>query len=413
MSLAEPPAVLVTTLGAEAPVSVILPIWPILLPILTIYQGGGMSDFYLVIVDTTGIQSYIFGSNRLRENVGASYLVHMATGGWLMEESDTLLPPGQHNIEATPTARKRLDRRIEADDSLMAEMLYSGGGNSVLIFRREEEAKSFGRKLSSRLIEQAPGLDAVMVIQPFDWTKNLAATMQEMGRQKGERSRSQLLLGLGVTAACASTGLAANYHETEPGTAQEEERSRLSISAEVAAKWDNNKAAKERLEDELPIPKEYSYTYPDEFDDLGRTEGEQSYIGVVHANGNGMGQILEGITEKFVQKSPPLNREYIGELRRFSDKANNVGLKALQAVIDKIAEWNEKFDKKPKELPPPGQMALRPESNKEKGKPAYISILPIVFGGEDVTFVCDGRIVLQAAKVFLDAFSKETRPGAK
>jgi hypothetical protein len=27
----------------------------------------------LVMVDTTGIQPYIFGSNRLRENIGASY----------------------------------------------------------------------------------------------------------------------------------------------------------------------------------------------------------------------------------------------------------------------------------------------------------------------------------------------------
>jgi len=40
-----------------------------------------MNEFYLVIVDTTGIQSYIFGSNRLRENVGASFLVHAATEG--------------------------------------------------------------------------------------------------------------------------------------------------------------------------------------------------------------------------------------------------------------------------------------------------------------------------------------------
>lgn len=38
-----------------------------------------MDQYHLVIVDTTGIQSYIFGSNRLRENVGASFLVHQAT----------------------------------------------------------------------------------------------------------------------------------------------------------------------------------------------------------------------------------------------------------------------------------------------------------------------------------------------
>ncbi len=36
-----------------------------------------MSDrvYVLVAVETASIQSYIYGSNRLRENVGASYLV--------------------------------------------------------------------------------------------------------------------------------------------------------------------------------------------------------------------------------------------------------------------------------------------------------------------------------------------------
>ena len=33
-----------------------------------------MAQVVLTIVDTAGIQDYIFGSNRLRENIGASYL---------------------------------------------------------------------------------------------------------------------------------------------------------------------------------------------------------------------------------------------------------------------------------------------------------------------------------------------------
>ncbi len=40
---------------------------------------------WLVVVDTMQIQPYIFGSNRLRENVGASYLVDAATRDWAFE----------------------------------------------------------------------------------------------------------------------------------------------------------------------------------------------------------------------------------------------------------------------------------------------------------------------------------------
>jgi hypothetical protein len=38
----------------------------------------------LVIVDTAQIQTYIFGSNRLRENIGASHLVAEAAEGWAL-----------------------------------------------------------------------------------------------------------------------------------------------------------------------------------------------------------------------------------------------------------------------------------------------------------------------------------------
>ena len=39
----------------------------------------------VTVLDTTGIQPYIFSSNRLRENVGASFLVSQATDEWVKE----------------------------------------------------------------------------------------------------------------------------------------------------------------------------------------------------------------------------------------------------------------------------------------------------------------------------------------
>lgn len=44
-----------------------------------------MSKYIVSVIDTTGIQPYIFGSNRLRENIGASYLVAQATNYWVKQ----------------------------------------------------------------------------------------------------------------------------------------------------------------------------------------------------------------------------------------------------------------------------------------------------------------------------------------
>lgn len=43
-----------------------------------------LNHLTLVVVETAHIQSYIFNGNRLKENVGASYLVAAATGEWAL-----------------------------------------------------------------------------------------------------------------------------------------------------------------------------------------------------------------------------------------------------------------------------------------------------------------------------------------
>jgi hypothetical protein len=74
---------------------------------------------WLVVVDTMQIQPYIFGSNRLRENVGASYLVDAATRDWAFEAVKAAVP-GETNIG--PGNKLIDDKRIE--NGLDAEVLY-------------------------------------------------------------------------------------------------------------------------------------------------------------------------------------------------------------------------------------------------------------------------------------------------
>jgi len=45
-----------------------------------------MPTYTLTFLDTVGIQNYVFGSNVLRENIGASELVRRATRLWPFEE---------------------------------------------------------------------------------------------------------------------------------------------------------------------------------------------------------------------------------------------------------------------------------------------------------------------------------------
>ena len=55
-----------------------------------------MTEYTVTMIDTAGIQNYIFGSNNLQHNVGASWLVHCATNNWVFEE---LVELGKTNVD--------------------------------------------------------------------------------------------------------------------------------------------------------------------------------------------------------------------------------------------------------------------------------------------------------------------------
>jgi len=92
-----------------------------------------MKGVVLTVVDTTGIQSYIFGSNRLRENAGASYLVEQATGDWVYQSLGD-----KHNFDLE---KLRITRGLTIEDhDLTAELIYAGGGNTTILFRSLDAA---------------------------------------------------------------------------------------------------------------------------------------------------------------------------------------------------------------------------------------------------------------------------------
>lgn len=361
----------------------------------------------LLLIDTSQIQPYIFGSNRLRENIGASYLVAQATGEWALAKM-----PKPHNVADAQRLKLDDDKWIERDD-LKAEVVYVGGGNVVALFADETAAKEFTRAYSRDLLQEAPNLQVVVLHQPFDWEKSLYQAVQDgfkaLAEKKRQRAYSTPLLGLGVTEMCRSTAfpaVAQSRHETEP----------YPVSREVQQKEKAYGPANDRLEDYMRRGKHdwlatylEGYRFPRDFDDLGRSEAEQSYVAVVHADGDGMGQRLRA-----VGKGEP-NRDYIQKVRRFSEAVNRAAQQALQATIkalvDELARPEGKKDKivhRSAFGDVLAEVILQEVEVKEEQGVYYLPFRPLVFGGDDMTFVCDGRLGLSLALHYMRHFETYT-----
>lgn len=359
-----------------------------------------MTLYTLTLVDVRRVQPYLFNANELKQNLGASALVEQATHDWIAEA----LKGRRHNIELTPFQYEVKDRGAIEHGELDAEVIFLGGGNAAILFPDDEAhspSRMFTRSFTRSLLERAPGLEvAVAHVDQVDLSKPGALRgawkeMQQsaMPRQKEGRLVSQALLGFGVTAECAYTGLPAiaePFDENGRGTL-------LSAQSDAKQSKETVEAAKKRLTTLLPID---GFEYPSQFDDLGSDHGHASTLAVVHADGNSMGKRIQ----RHVERDD--NREMIQRMREFSEAMNQIGLNAIRKVCDWLVHIIDVGED--------GKRIVLDRYNDKMfvrfGNSFYLPMRPLVFGGDDVTFVCDGRLGLALASKLLESFSQQTLP---
>ncbi|MCU0490921.1 MAG: hypothetical protein MUD01_05015 [Chloroflexaceae bacterium] len=386
-----------------------------------------MTTFTLTMIDALGIQDYIFGSNRLRENLGGSQLIYSLTGPWLKDAFAEVEDVGKsHNMQ--DDGNIDLSKQILPDNDLQAEVIFAGGGNALLLFRENKQAVAFVRALSRKLVEDAPGLEITAAHQDFAWEsepiggddlqqsvhKRLIA---KLNHTKQQRPTGVALLGQSVTMECNSTGLpAVGYSNFTFGRDRQEPGADLqALSADVLAKVEEHvwRNARERFETLLPAEARLPhFALRDDFDKLGRTEDDQSYIAVVHADGNNMGKRFENIMKQFI--SAEHNRDCLNALRALSQAVEKAGKEALQNTVTRMVkalthpDASEEMNQFYKGLQRLSKTELsKLEFNLTQGD--SVPVLPfrvIVFGGDDVTFVCDGRMGLPLAAAYLEEWEK-------
>lgn len=361
-------------------------------------------EYTLVAVETASIQPYIYGSNRLQENVGASYLVAEATGNWALAAIIEAVGEDHCNItQRSNTGEHSLDDKapkIEDTAAMQAEVLYAGGGNVVVLFRQHEHAVTFGRTLSRRVLTEAPGLRIVMASTPYKWSAPLAKAvgdlLNDIRQERSKQPPYTTLLGQGVTVMGNSSSLpAVTYSRYDDDITGATAR----YAANIVAKQRVTKLANERLRTEV-LDLDNRYRYPLDFDELGRSEGELSLIAVVHMDGNGIGKIIRNFAQKY--GTTEQNRDYIKDMRAFSEGAKVIATHAMQNTIKHLLGriddgWIHGYNDQPSI-----------EVTKKNGQ-SILPFRPLITGGDDVTFVCDGRLGIALAVRMIEYFEEAAR----
>jgi hypothetical protein len=305
----------------------------------------------LSLYDLTGIQRYIFGSNVLKENLGGSFLVGLALGEWLNEAAE---PAG-------------------------AERLWSGGGNAMVRGSDLDRARQVATRLSALLHGSAPGLEVVCAHVEWDgsdqdFVRGREQLLAQVQAVKAGRWPAASFDGAGLTEYCAQT--------TEPAVHWEPKGGRW-LGPTAMERLHRADQAQERLQGLFPLPD--GLTWTTELNKLGRSRGSQSQLGVIHFDGNGMGRRF--------QRTKTLDEQVA--LSAAVKAAGEATLRAgLRWVLDRLPGIVDE-DKGGFELARDGAHRCFP-------------VRPIVYGGDDITLVCDGRLALDLAAELLQAWHETT-----
>ncbi len=297
----------------------------------------------LTLLDVAGIQPFVFGSNRLQQNIGGSYLVKAALGEWL---------------KPLCTAET---------------LLFSGGGKALVKSETQDRARDLVGQLSQRLILEAPGLSPFCAHAEWDgadgtFAECYAGLHQTLLRNKSSHWPEPEFDGLGVVATAApQDALAIDFDEK-----REEWLSRTGRARHRAAA-----SATEQLRSlfQESVPPGYDWTL--EMEELGRTRGERSLLGVIHFDGNSMGKRFEEAS-KWGWKA----------LQTLSDKVEEAGKNTLKGAVHWVFR----------------QLPILEDNLDLRGK---IPLRPILFGGDDITLVCEGRIALDLAAKLLELWQQQ------
>lgn len=354
---------------------------------------------HVVLIETSGNQRYIFATNKLRENVGASELTYRVCTEWtlnaILDFGPTLWDESANEL------RKNLLRQPAIEtNSNSVEVIVATSGKAILLVDDRETGKAIVKNVTSRALKQAPGLDVCgFISRDFDLSEEPLGQLVQEAHEQLEKMRdlrpgvALRSLRLPVVMDCATSGLpAAQWDIGREGGEGPTARSRNSLTKRAkVAPYEKRMAT---LIHQKDIARKFA-------GNIDRLDKYCDWLAVVHADGNGVGQILRSLwslsgCDKRKEAGEPLrviNRAYLNLYRKFSIALDICTEEAFIKALKKLLTWKD---------------GLRSLRNMKEKRDEMIPVLPIVLGGDDLTLVCDGQAGLQFTRDFLTEFENQT-----
>lgn len=362
-----------------------------------------MSTYYIVKIDISSKQKYIFSSNKLKEIIGASAIIKFVTeelGGKVLEALN------KNKIDFVD---------LNGNINTNGNVLFEAGGNSMYIFTKEDEAIEFNKAFSKFVMQYFDGLELVIVMQKFNMQVDAIDEIYDsieskLTVKKGIRKNEFKRIGYGLTKLCTSTRKPAGYNTKEGNVVSKESNDKLTffeikygkyekdcVLGEIKIKKENLKELIDEKSNEQLKEKLKSFDFTDELDIIAGKLNEGSYIGITCIDGNGMGKKINRFNENFRNHNTFKGNEEkfnINYIKEFNKLTKEIKDKYLEAFADTIEELIKNYDNYCKKI-------------NFNSTDKIVPLRPIIMAGDDVTFVSNGKIAIDATRIFTEKITEK------
>ena len=328
--------------------------------------SGGFAPV-LALYDFRSKQEYIYRTNRLQEISGASKLIEDIYDRFLdvLNQGNEQNPPyiGLRDTSGNDTPFGFED--FTKDQSIFGQVLYSGGGSLMMLYRSEDIYFAANRRISRMVLEKTQSLSLIAAHIPFDprqgFRKQRTALYEALARCKSEILPC---LPCNVTP-FTQTGFTAHM----PIAYRQYNGIDRELSRESFLKLQKHREIKDKSTSQL--------------DKAVRKKGEDSLLAIVYIDGNNMGEKLNACLDGCSDNID----DCVAALRGFSADTAKAFVEEPYAAI---SQWTDTHAAK--WLP-------RAENR--------WFFRRVIGGGDEITFICTAGLALKLVQLYFGELEKK------
>lgn len=310
----------------------------------------------IVMYDVRGIQKYIFRTNAVKEIIGASSIVEsIITDGLREIINNKNLSEQEYIVDWSGE-----DVPFLTQENIQMQVMFIGGGNAYVLYRNEDVCSEFNRALARYVLDHTYSLTlAIAAVDKSDsYAKDYKRINEKMQEVKGKMPESVPFAALPFMAADAETGFPLVDKSAEQKKYVSTE-TKLKLEAYDTVRQSFAVNGTDRIEENI-------------LDRLVTEKYDNSILGIVHIDGNSMGNRIKALMQDVESYE-----EAIPRMRKISRTISNTYHEVFNVMKAEVAASYEKIKKD------------------------AIMVRRIVTAGDDITYVVNGKAALSSAEIFI------------